>query len=64
MVSEIVALNHKIWEQVNVLILVVVEDGLRAKWQFVSSHTARSLNPCCGGRWSQSQLVSLLIFIL
>ena len=36
-----------------VLILVVVEDGLRV-WRLGRYETShRRLNPCCCGRWSQ-----------
>ena len=38
-----------------VLILVVVEDGLREGQNLVAyKNLYKSLNPCCGGRWSQS----------
>ena len=53
MVSEINATVEKteIW---NVLILVVVEDGLGGYLKIKSMHTAGfCLNPCCGGRWSR-----------
>ena len=41
--------------QILVLILVVVEDGLRVLTDmFLSSIEQGSLNPCCCGRWSQS----------
>ena len=36
-----------------VLILVVVEDGLRGI-EAVIGDRVFCLNPCCGGRWSQS----------
>ena len=41
-------------EILNVLILVVMEDGLRdalIKWVL---YKGSRLNPCCYGRWSQS----------
>ena len=38
-----------------VLILVVVEDGLRVEpIQINVNVKLDGLNPCCGGRWSQS----------
>ena len=40
----------------SVLILVVMEDGLRdSAEQGLSSTVTKGLNPCCYGRWSQSQ---------
>ena len=36
-----------------VLILVVVEDGLRVLVLLWNSRSIWSLNPCCCGRWSQ-----------
>ena len=43
-----------------VLILVVMEDGLRdTKLQFVVVLLTLGLNPCCYGRWSQSGLLGI-----
>ena len=36
-----------------VLILVLVEDGLRALVKWSDKSFERCLNPCCCGRWSQ-----------
>ena len=38
-----------------VLILVVMEDGLREEKKIPFSPFLRGLNPCCYGRWSQSR---------
>ena len=38
----------------DVIILVVVEDGLRGYQIGGHNPLERCLNPCCGGRWSQS----------
>ncbi len=39
--------------QLNVLILVLMEDGLRVRlWQSILTSTEFSLNPCFNGRWS------------
>ena len=40
-------------EPYDVLILVVVEDGLRAMVEGICYGLYSSLNPCCCGRWSQ-----------
>ena len=37
---------------VNVLILVVMEDGLGVA-ECVNKETGEGLNPCCNGRWSR-----------
>ena len=56
----------------NVLILVVVEDGLVRSLQRVSGQWVVSLNPCCSGRWSRTigaditvapQLVLILVVV-
>ena len=36
-----------------VLILVVMEDGLRGTVQGTNARITYCLNPCCYGRWSQ-----------
>ena len=36
-----------------VLILVVMEDGLR-QWDPAIGDYSSGLNPCCNGRWSQT----------
>ena len=41
-----------------VLILVVVEDGLREIMFKLKGVREFSLNPCCGGRWSQRLISS------
>ena len=43
-------------KSIPVLILVVVEDGLRVAKQLPFWAFDISLNPCCGGRWSQRYL--------
>ena len=42
-----------------VLILVVMEDGLR-RARHHQSLRRLGLNPCCNGRWSQTKTVSCL----
>ena len=37
-----------------VLILVLVEDGLRVNWRPIFSQEKLCLNPCSCGGWSQS----------
>ena len=44
-------------EDAAVLILVVVEDGLRGTGQRRKGASGVRLNPCCCGRWSQSLMV-------
>ena len=39
----------------NVLILVVVEDGLGEASLDIVSETIDCLNPCCSGRWSRRE---------
>ena len=51
MVSESWQLDRKFKGEV--LILVVVEDGLRDADAFFFNASSNRLNPCCGGRWSQ-----------
>mgnify|MGYP006988827135 CR=1 FL=1 len=46
-----------------VLILVVMEDGLRPYCQLLWGGISKGLNPCCNGRWSQTgrQLIIRII---
>ena len=37
-----------------VLILVVMEDGLVQEFDFLDRANAFGLNPCCNGRWSRT----------
>ena len=37
-----------------VLILVVMEDGLRRGVKYICNAFSLRLNPCCNGRWSQT----------
>ena len=53
MVSEICYGLYSTFEKA-VLILVLVEDGLRAFEKFEEIFNELSLNPCSCGRWSQS----------
>ncbi len=39
-----------------VLILVVMEDGLRLIMKTSNKTNKVSLNPCCNGRWSQTNI--------
>ena len=43
-------------KQFDVLILVVMEDGLVLKFQKMNVHPYGSLNPCCNGRWSRTSV--------
>ena len=47
-----------------VLILVLVEDGLRAFFFFTFNPLATSLNPCSCGGWSQRYLIFLKLFLI
>ena len=38
----------------DVLILVVMEDGLVLQWDLLTDDIATCLNPCCNGRWSRT----------
>ena len=46
--------------QLQVLILVVMEDGLWRKSVSYNSRNQWSLNPCCNGRWSLTSLCGLM----
>ena len=44
----------------NVLILVVVEDGLVLTDEGTLKLKVTSLNPCCSGRWSRTEFVAFV----
>ena len=48
---------------INVLILIVVEDGLVRIGKTVSSVIAKGLNPYCSGRWSRTRPYKTLLII-
>ncbi len=58
-------------KSVSVLILVVMEDGLRPHIAEIRQKILTCLNPCCNGRWSQtvkkyimSALLTVLILVV
>ena len=46
-----------------VLILVVVEDGLVLIDREIKEHGPNCLNPCCSGRWSRTRPYKTLLII-
>ena len=60
----LVLINSKLiikWRQV--LILVVMEDGLVHYDGDVATYVTSSLNPCCNGRWSRTRPYKTLLII-
>ena len=64
MVSELAENYRGCAKDGEVLILVVMEDGLRAGERFARVVRINRLNPCCYGRWSQRFLIALSSTIL